>query len=168
MPYLAATIVLLSLAIYFVPVLLLRRPNISSAHEYFVSSGRTRPRLFQNSAIAYALQMATFGPFFLWGASGDIWPALTNAIFFGLGLWVVFVLRHKLFLFIGDALREDKSITIHQFIAVQHGNSAAVRVASSCLTVFALLGLVLGEILGIAALLNRHSCRVSTRPTHSS
>ena len=34
------------------------------------------PGVFQNSAIAYALQMATFGPFFLWGAAGDFWPAV--------------------------------------------------------------------------------------------
>src|SRR5262245_46381432 len=100
MPYIAVALVLLTLAIYFIPVLLLRKDKFTSAHDYFVSSGNTSPTVFQNSAIAYALQMATFGPFFLWGASGDIWPAIINSVFFGIGLWGVFLLRHKLFAFL--------------------------------------------------------------------
>jgi hypothetical protein len=153
MPLVVVTAVLLSLAIYVVPVLLLQRKDFRSSHDYFVSSGRTPPGVFQNSAIAYALQMATFGPYFLWGAAGDYWPPIVNSFFFGIGLWTVYLLRHRLFSFLNDALKTDKSITVHEFLSRQHGNSPAVRIFASGLTIFALLGLVLGEILGIAALL---------------
>jgi hypothetical protein len=153
MPYVIVTAVLVTLAIYIVPVLLLQKKRFRHSHDYFVASGTTPPGVFQNSAIAYALQMATFGPFFLWGAASDYWPAILNSLFFGLGLWVLYRLRHRLFAFLDDALKKDESITVHEFMARQHGNSQAVRIFASCLTIFALLGLVLGEILGIAALL---------------
>lgn len=153
MPYVIVTAVLVTLAIYIVPVMLLQKKRFQHSHDYFVASGRTPPGVFQNSAIAYALQMATFGPFFLWGAASDYWPAILNSIFFGLGLWALYRLRHRLFAFLDNALKKDESITVHEFMARQHGNSQAVRIFASCLTIFALLGLVLGEILGIAALL---------------
>src|SRR5262249_44562333 len=43
--------------------------------------------------------------------------------------------------------------TVHEFIARHHGNDSRVRLAASLLTVFALFGLVLGEVFGIATVL---------------
>jgi hypothetical protein len=144
---------ILSLAIYFVPVLLLRHKIYRRAQDYFVASNKTSPTVFQNASIAYQLQMATFGPFFLWGSRGDFWPVIVNSLFFGIGLLLVFYLRKPLFLFLNNSLRSDASVTVHEFMARQHGDDSRVRVASSVLTVFALFGLVLGECLGLATLL---------------
>lgn len=153
MQYVLLAPVVLSLGLYLIPVILLQRKKYQHAQDYFVSSVRTSPRVFQNSSIAYALQMATFGPFFAWGASSDFLPALINSFFFGAGLFLVFRFREPIFRFLQDALGGDTSITVHEFIARQHGKDARVRVTASALTVFALLGLVLGEIFGIATVL---------------
>jgi len=85
MPSLAFLAPAISLALCLIPVFLLRRKAYARAQDYFVSSDHTPPGVIQNSSIAYALKMATFGPFFAWGASGDLWPAIIGSAFFGLG-----------------------------------------------------------------------------------
>jgi hypothetical protein len=142
-----------TLAVYFIPVLLLQRKQYRQAQDFFVASTPTSPTVFQNASIAYQLQMATFGPFFLWGATGDFLPAIVNSLFFGIGLFAVYRFRGPLFDFLTSALGSDSSITLHEFIARQHGNSNAVRLAASTLTLIALFGLALGECLGLFALL---------------
>jgi hypothetical protein len=153
MPDLIFIPILVTLGIYLVPVFLLNRRNYRRAQDYYVSSGFTSRKIFQNSAIAYALQMATFGPFFAWGAAGDFWPAIVNSFFLCLGLFLVYKLRIPLITFLDEALSGDTSITVHEFLARSHGNSSLVRVTSSALTVFALTGLVVGEIFGVTAVL---------------
>lgn len=153
MSYLVLIPLAISLAIYFVPVLLLHRTRYLRAQDFFVASTPTSPTVFQNASIAYQLQMATFGPFFLWGATGDFLPAIVNSLFFGAGLFLVYRLREPLFGFLAEALGSDTSITLHEFIARQHGNDARVRLAASLLTLFALFGLALGESIGLLTLL---------------
>ncbi len=109
--------------------------------------------MIQNSSIAYALRVTTFGPFFAWGATGDFWPAIVTSAALGLGICLIYVLRRLMLEFLDDALRRDLSITIHEFIARQHGNDPRVRLLASGLTVFALSGLVIGEAFGVATLL---------------
>jgi hypothetical protein len=115
----------------FIPVFLLHRKAYARAHDYFVSSGSTPPSVIQNSAVAYALKMSTFGPLFIWGATGDLWPAILNSAFFGLGLSLMFALRRPILEFIGAALSGDRSMTMHAFIAQQHGNDRRVRLLTS-------------------------------------
>jgi hypothetical protein len=153
MIYLIFAPLLISLAVYFIPAVLLHKFNFRTAQDYFVASTPTSPKLFQNASIAYQLQMATFGPFFLWGSTSDFWPAIVNSTFFGFGLLLVYFLRRPLFAFLDEALGNDSSITVHQFICRQHGNDPRVRVAASLLTIFALFGLALGESIGLLALL---------------
>jgi hypothetical protein len=143
----------LALGICFIPVWLLRRPDRRRAQDYFVSSQYTRPEVVRNSSIAYALRMAAFGPLFAWGASGDFWPAIIGSAFFGLGVYLIYILRQPLLEFLDDALSRDRSITVHEFIARQHGNDPRVRLLAASLTLFALLGLLVGEALGMAAFL---------------
>jgi hypothetical protein len=143
----------LALGISFVPVWLLRRPNHGRAQDYFVSSGPTRPEVVRNASIAYALRMAAFGPLFAWGATRDLWPALIGSAFLGLGVYLIYILRRPLLEFLDGALSRDRSITVHEFIARQHGNDPRVRLLAASLTVFALLGLLGGEALAVAALL---------------
>jgi hypothetical protein len=143
----------LALGICFIPVWLLRRPDHRRAQDYFVSSQYTRPEVIRNSSIAYALRMAAFGPLFACGARGDLWPAIIGSVFFGLGVYLIYILRQPLLEFLDDALSRDRSITVHEFIAQQHGNDPRVRLLAASLTVIALFGLLVGEALGVAAFL---------------
>ena len=145
--------VVLALGICFSPVWLLRRMHHSRAQDYFVSSQTTRPEVIRNSSIAYGLRMAAFGPLFAWGASGDLWPAIIGSAFFGLGIYLIYVLRQPLLDFQDGALSRDQSITVHEFMARHHGNDPRVRLLAASLTVLALLGLLIGEALGVAAVL---------------
>jgi hypothetical protein len=144
---------LVSLAIYLIPIYLLRRKAYARAQDYFVSSEHTPPGVIRNSSVGYALKMATFGPFFVWGASGDFWPAIIYSAFFGLGVCLIYILRRPMLAFMESALNGDRSITVHDFIARQHGNDPRVRLLASGLTIFAILALVIGEALVLATFL---------------
>src|SRR5262245_33479676 len=146
---------LVSLAIYLIPIYLLRRKAYARAQNYFVSSELTQPGVIRNSSVAYALKMTTFGPFFVWGASGDFWPAIINSAFFGLGVCLIYILRRPMLEFMESALNGDRSITVHDFIARQHGNDPRVRLLASGLTAFASIALVIGEALVLASFLKQ-------------
>ena len=139
--------------ICLVPVCLLRRRAYVRAQDYFVSSQPAPPAVIRNSSIAHALRVAGFGPFFAWGASGDLWPAIVSTVFFGLGLLLLYVLRGSMLEFLDRALDRGRSITVHAFVARQHGNDPRVLLLAASLTLFALFGLVVGESVAVAALL---------------
>src|SRR5215467_12403310 len=141
------------LVLFVIPALLTRRQAYPGAKDHFVSSDHVLPKVIQNSSIAYGLGLATLGPLFAWGASGDFWPAIVHTIFIGSGLSIIYVLRRPILEFLADALRHDRSITVHEFISRRHGDDARVRVVAATLTVFALAGLVVCEMLGVATLL---------------
>lgn len=141
------------LGLCLIPAWLLRRKTYTRAQEYFVSSEQTPPSVIQNSSIAYALQTAIFGPLFALGASGNFWPAIISAGCFGLGLYLMYILRRPMIDFLNDALANDRSVTIHDFIARQHGNDPRVRLLASSLTIFAFSGLAIGEALALAVFL---------------
>jgi hypothetical protein len=153
MPLLALALLVVSLGLYFVPVYLLQRKTYGRTQDYFVSFEPTPPGVIQNSCIAYALRVTTFVPLFAWGASGDFWPAIVTSASLGLGLYLLYAVRRPMLEFLDDALSRDRSITIHEFIACQHGNDPRVRLLASGLTVFALTGLVIGEAFAVAMLL---------------
>jgi hypothetical protein len=138
--------------ISLLPVLLLRRKSYPRAQDYFVSSDHTPPGVIRNSSIAYALKTAAFGPLLLWGATGDLWPAIISAVFLGLGLALIYVLRRPLLAFLATALAGDTSISINQFVAKQHGGDARVRQLAAGLTVVALAGFIVCEIIGVATI----------------
>src|SRR5262245_6030377 len=131
-----------ALGICLVPVWLLRQRRRGRAQDYFVASQRTRPEVVRNASTAYALRMAAFGPLFAWGANGDLWPAIIVSGCSGLGIWLIYVLRGPLAEFLDGALSEDRSNTVHEFIARQHGGDQRVRLAAASLTLLALLGLI--------------------------
>ena len=150
MPLLAFLTSAAVISIFTIPVLLTRRDSYRRAQDYFVSSDHVLPKVIQNSSIAYAIGLATFGPFFAWGASGDFWPAIVHAAFFGLGLTLLYALRRPILKFLARALSHDRSITVHEFIARRHGNDPRIRGVAAALTVFALSGLVICETVGLA------------------
>ncbi len=144
---------LITLGLYLVPVFLLRRQAYPRAQDYFVSSEHTPPGVIQNSSIAYALKMATFGPLFAWGASGDFWPAIIISVFFGLGVGLMYVLRRPILAFSNIALSRDRSVTVHEFMACRHGNDPRVRLLASGLTIFSLIALMTGGAIGLATVI---------------
>jgi hypothetical protein len=146
---------IIAIGIFVLPILLLRRKaypraQYSRKQDSFVTSDRTLPRVIQNSSIAYAIRMATFGPFFAWGAAGDFRPAIVVAVAFALGVLLVYALRRHLLDFLGRALASDASITVNDFVARLCGNDPRVRRLAACLTVFALAGFILCELIGVA------------------
>jgi hypothetical protein len=146
-------VVAASIAFCLTPIVLLRRDAYRRTQDYFVSSERTPPGAIQNSSIAYALKMATFGPLLVWGANGDLWPAIVSSVVLGLGLALLYVLRRPMLEFLDGALSGDRSITVHAFIARQHGNDDRIRLLAAGLTVFALLVLIVGEAIALASFL---------------
>jgi hypothetical protein len=153
MPYFAFLVTAIVLAIFLVPVLLTRRDTNLRAEDHFVSSDYVLPKVIQNASIAYAIGLATLGPFFAWGASGAFWQALIYAAFIGLGLSLIYFLRRPMLQFLDRALNCDRSVTVHGFIARQHGNDPRVGMVAAVLTLSALSGLVICEVLGIATVL---------------
>jgi hypothetical protein len=143
----------ISLGICLVPAWLLRRREYARVQDYFVSSQYTPPEVIRNASIAHVLKMATFGPFFAFGASGDFWPAIIGSVCSGLGIYLVYVLRRPILEFLASALSRDQAITVHEFVARQHGNDPRVRLLAASLTLFALVALIVGEAFAMAAFL---------------
>lgn len=137
----------------FIPVWLLRRQGEGRAQDYLVASQHARPEVVRNASVAYALRTVAFGALLLCGAAGESWPAIIASASFGLGVYLIFILRQPLLAFVDDALRRDESMTVHAFIARQHGDDRRVRVLAASLTVVTLAGLCIGEALALAAFL---------------
>ena len=153
MAFVTFVALILVLAIGFVPVWLLRHAPKRRAQDYFVGAQRTRPAVVRNASIAYALRMGAFIPLFAWGAGGDLLPAVTVSACFGLGIWLVYVARRPLLEFLDGALMSDGSVTVHAFIASAHGNDPRVRLVAAGITLCALFGFVVCEVLAAAAFL---------------
>ena len=153
MPLVTLVSLALALGICLVPVWLLRHRRPGRAQDYLVASQYTRPEVVRNSSIAYALRMVAFVPLFAWGASGEIWPAVIASAFFGLGVYLIYILREPLLAFLDGALSGDRSITVHEFVAQQHNNDRRVRLLAASLTLFSLLGLLACEAAALAVFL---------------
>ncbi|MGZ6565724.1 MAG: hypothetical protein ACXVH1_40465, partial [Solirubrobacteraceae bacterium] len=140
----------LCLGLCLIPAWLLRRAKYARVQDYFIASERTPPAVIQNASVACSLWMATLGPFFGWGATGNFWPSLVAAVCFPLGLSVMSCVRAPLLAFFYHALIHDRSVTIHQFIAQRHGNDSRLRLVAAVLTVVALAALAIGAAFALA------------------
>jgi hypothetical protein len=143
-------LLMIALSICLVPIWLLR--NLQRAREYFITSQPTPPDVMRNSCVAYPLRIAAFGPFFVWGASGDLWPAIIGAACFGSGVYLIYALRRPLLAFLDSALDGNASMTVPAFIARWHGNDGRVRLLTAGLTLVALTGLITAEAFATATL----------------
>jgi hypothetical protein len=143
---------IVALGICLVPIWLLPRQNFKRAQDYFIASQPTPPDVMRNSAVAYPLRIASFGPFFTWGASGDLWPAIMGAACCGLGAYMIYALRRPLLASLDAALCGDASATLPALVAKWHGNDNRVRLLTASLTVIALTGLITAEAFAAASL----------------
>jgi hypothetical protein len=140
---------LFSLAVFILPVWLLRPGRGAAARDYFVSPRYTPPQAVRNSSIAYSLRLAIFGPVFVFGAIGNFWPVIIGATCFGLGLYLVYASRRQIFAFLESALDADHSVTVHAFIARQYGDDPRVRLLAASLTLFVLIAAVACEVFAL-------------------
>ena len=70
---------IIALGICLLPIWLLPRRNFQRPRDYFIASQPTPPDVMRNSGVSYPMRIATLGPFFAWGANGDLWPAIIGA-----------------------------------------------------------------------------------------
>jgi hypothetical protein len=145
-------LLIVALGICFVPIWLLPRRNFQRPQDYFIASQPTPPDVMRNAAVAYPLRIASFGPFFAWGASGDLWPAIIGAACCGLGVYLIYSLRRPLLASLDAALSGEASTTLPALIAKWHGNDNRVRLLTASLTVIALTGLITAEAFAAASL----------------
>ena len=61
--------------------------------------------------------------------------------------------RHSVLQFLDDALIQDRSVTVHEFISLSHGSDPRVRVVAADLTMVAVCGLIVCAMLGLATVL---------------
>ena len=146
------TIAAIVLVVFVAPVLLAQRYS-ARAQETFVSSGVVVPKVIQNSTIVYGIGLATVAPLFAWGVGGEFWPAIVYVGFVGLGLFLIYVLRRPWLEFLAGALGQDRSVTVHEFIARRHGNDPRLAAVAAALTVFAIAGFLVCTMLGMAVVL---------------
>src|SRR6202043_2987555 len=143
---------IIALGICLLPIWLLPRRNFQRPRDYFIASQPTPPDVIRNSAVGYPLRIAAFGPLFVWGASGDLWPALIGASCCGLGGYLIYALRRPLLASLDDALSADASATVPALIAKWYGNDDRARLLTACHTVVALTGLIIAEAFAAATL----------------
>jgi hypothetical protein len=141
------------LGAFIVPVFLSPRQASPRAQDDLVSAGPVGPGVIQNSLIAYAIGLVTLAPLLAWGLSGQFWPGIVYVVFVGLGLSLIYVLRRPVLQFLDDALTQDRSITVHEFISRTHGRDSRVRIVAAALTVFAVCGLIVCQMLALATVL---------------
>ena len=123
-------------------------PNVHVAPSIHVA-----PRVIQNASIVYTLGLVALAPLLAWGITGELWPVLLYLLAVGLGLFLLYALRRPILQFLDDALLHDRSITVHDFIARRHGGDSRVRALAAALTVFALYGLSVCVMVGLAIVL---------------
>ncbi len=140
---------LVSLGIFLVPVLLLRNRG-GLLQDTCVSPGYTPPEAIRNSAISYSLRLAAFGPLFILGATGNFWPVVIGAVCSALGIALVHIFLQRILTFLKRALDSDQSITVHAFIAQQHGNNPRVRLLAAGLTLFVLVAAIACEAFALS------------------
>ena len=141
----------LCLGLCLIPAWLLRRAKYARVQDYFIASEHTPLAVIQNASVACSLWMATLGPFFGWGTTGNFWPSLMAGVCFPLGLSLMSCVRAPLLAFMDDALIHDRSVTIHQFIAQRHGNDSRLRLLAAVLTVVASAALAIGLAFALAS-----------------
>lgn len=140
-------------SLYFLPSFLSRQRRVESLAEANVAARPTSPSIFTNASVAYGVQMATFVPFFLWAASGEFLQILLNTVCLGFGLGLLVVFRRPILEHLRVALIAERQVTLHGFMADQHGRAPAVQICAGLLTIIALCGIVVSEVFYMTSVL---------------
>jgi hypothetical protein len=130
-----------------------RRTDATRTSPTQTSATHVAPRVIQNSSIVYRLGLVSLAPLAAWGICGELWPVVLYLIAVGSGLFLLYALRRPMLQFLGGAHLHDRSMTVHAFIARHHGGDSRVRALAAALTVFAIYGLMVCVMIGLAILL---------------
>jgi hypothetical protein len=117
------------------------RSKVSTLAGYFTAYKQVGAAPFANSSLSYAFQVATLFPFLYWGVGGQILPALVNAIFWGVG---IFLFRAALKPIMQ---RLDGSVnpkTLHGLLGETYDSMGVQKVAAG-VTILGMSGVALGE-----------------------
>jgi hypothetical protein len=141
------------------------RSKVSTLAGYFTAYKQIGAAPFANSSLAYGFQVATLFPFLYWGVGGQILPALVNAIFWGVGIF----LFRAAFKSIAQCLNGSKDPkTLHGLLGETYPSNAVqkkagrsrsswlgrfwtaysskpVQFTAAGVTILAMLGVALGE-----------------------
>jgi Na+/proline symporter len=132
-----------SLLIYLVVARRAGRLKVTHPDQFFLSKKEHDGDQFAASQIAYALQMATVYPFFLFAFHGTWWLAIWNTFFFAVGIALLYGLLPR-FMVKHFGLAGSPE-TLHAFIASIHG-SLFLRQFTAWMSLIAFTGLASVEI----------------------
>lgn len=134
-------VLLIPLLIYLFFGLRLPKGQLQTPNDFFLAKRQVRTMPFSNSSIAYGFQVATVFPFLMWGAWKVLLVPIANAIFWGVGILLFAWALPRLRDFLG------KDYTLHRFLSEKYGGSISIRFATSLVTVIAMWGVILAEII---------------------
>jgi hypothetical protein len=140
------------------------RSKVSTLAGFFTAYKQVGAAPFANSSLAYAFQVATLFPFLYWGVGGQILPAIVNALFWGVGIFL-FRAAFKSIAQRLDGSKDPK--TLHGLLGETYPSDAVektggsrlswlgrfwiaysskpVQLTAAGVTILAMLGVALGE-----------------------
>jgi hypothetical protein len=136
---------------FVVPAVLAYRQTRAGATA--TAAAHVAPRVIQNASIVYRLGLVALAPLLAWGIYGELWPVILYLVSVTIGLVIPYALRRPILQVLDRALVHDRSITLHEFVARRHGDDSRVRALAAALTTFAILGLIVCIMIGVAIVL---------------
>ena len=115
--------------------------KVSTLAGYFTAYKQVGAAPFANSSLAYAFQVATLFPFLYWGVGGQILPALVNAFFWGVGIFLFRAAFNSIMQRL-DGSTDPK--TLHGLLGETY-SSRLVQTVAAGVTILGMLGVALGE-----------------------
>jgi len=139
--YFGIVALIIPLAAYIYAAMSAPKSRTSTLAGFFTAYKEVGAPPYSNSSIAYAFQVATLFPFLYWGATGQLLPALVNALFWGIG---IFSFRAAIIPII-RSLRDSNDVnTLHGLLGTTF-NSILVRKVSALITILGMTGVALAE-----------------------
>lgn len=139
------------LAVFAIPARLIRRRAGFSAEHDVGAANHVAPRVIGNAQVAYGCGVAALAPLFAWGAGGRFAAAIGYALAVGCGVLITAVLRRPITeLLAGE---RDRGATVPALVSRRHGSDPAVRAVAAALSVAALAGFLVCEMLALATVL---------------
>jgi Na+/proline symporter len=139
--YLVLVAVVVPLAIYVWGALRVPRTVVSTPADYFIAYRRIGTSPFADSSLAYAFQVATLYPFLYWGITGQVLPAIVNAVCWGLGILLFRAFLTPILARLGGGAGPR---TLHGLLGDAFHSRAVQRIAAGA-TIIGMLGVALAE-----------------------
>ena len=129
---------LIPIAFYFVIAFQPTNKLSESESDYFTARGHFGSTEFTSSSTAYGFQVSTIYPFLFWGASGFLFVPLVNALFWGVGILLLYFVVDKATPLI------SKGQSLPSILGELGGNN--LKIVASILTVVGFVGYIVAEL----------------------